>query len=350
MKFKTALLPLTMPLLLAACFGSGGSSSSSGQSGPLTLDSTPTAFTSFEDITANSLVQLDSPDIEHGGEAAPMSLNKAMELNNSNVPHAGGQVTGEVVTTNEPSFIRILSGDLDDEDDPELEAVRLSVGLPAADSIVVDFDIDDARDIDDTDYIAFELVDSNENVTDRLVVHAADDDADELDYLSFGVWQLDLLKSAGHFGGAAWGRVTEVDAMPDDTAPTAIYTGGLLGQHVSEADGSTTLYEAVSTVTANFGASTVTLSSSGTRNLETGVAFSALDLQMQAGQSAPLTGNYFVSADNALRIAGTDNVDGQFGGAFYGPDAEEVGGWFDITNIGNGARYFGSFGGKHDPF
>ena len=325
MRFRTALLPLTMPLVLAACLGGGGGSggSSSGQSGPLTLDSTSSQFTSFDDITANSLVEAD----------AASSVNYRADI-------VGGEVERDGDVSNEGSTLRVLYSD----SVTVPEAGRLTVNLPADETIVRDFE--DAPTAVGTGasasrYVAFEIDDGG--VTDRLQLN--DPENNGFDYMTFGLWELEIGQASIDVGGAAWGAVTPtVGDNPMPIAGTATYEGDLIGYNVLAA--STTTYVADSTIAADFGAGTVTFSSSNTVNLATGAAAAGFNITPTAGT---ITGNGF-SGDDPQIAADPGAFEGSFGGNFYGPDAAEAGGWFELRNpFTDNDRYFGSFGGAQLP-
>ena len=328
MRFKTALLPLTMPLVLAACLGGGGGSggSSSGQSGPLTLGSTPTAdFTSFSDIEANSLVEA----------TAPTSVNYAADVVGGNVDRGG-------VLSDEGSSLRILTGDAINPDDLdaglEFDGLRLTVNLPGDATIVRDF-FDEPTDVGD--YGRFQNLDDADEVTDRLYLNEGED----LEYMVFGVWEIGLGEATIDMGGAAWGALTPTAGdNPMPPAGTASYAGELIGYNFT--GGATTVYIADSTLAANFGADTVSLTASNTRSLIGAAPSPGLDIVASPGT---ISGNGFTGAAINLQ-AQVDNplldFAGSYGGAFYGPDAAEAGGWFEVRNVDNNDRYFGSFGGE----
>lgn len=323
MKFKSALLPLTMPLVLAACLGGGGGSggSSSGQSGPLTLDSTPTQFTSFSDITANSLVEA----------SAPTSVNYRADV-------IAGDVQRDGDLSFEGSSLRILSGaEIPPEvegDDPELEfgGLRLTVNLPDDATIVRDFT---AEPTEVGGYGRFAIEDDAEAETDVLHLNEGED----LEYMTFGLWEIGLGEETIDVGGAAWGALTPTagdNSMP--AGGTASYSGELIGYNVLAA--TTTVLIADTTLAANFDADTVSLSSTNTRALIGGAPSAGLNITASPGT---ISGNGF--SGNALNLEAAGDFEGSYGGAFYGPDAAEAGGWFEVRNTFNDDRYFGSFGG-----
>ena len=331
MKVRTVLVPLTMPLLLAACFGSSSSSGGSSWRN----------FTSFENINPNQRIQFQS-----GGG----SVNYAADFG------APDPRLGDI--TNEDARLRVrFSEEVDDGDGGTeffVDSVELSVNLPNGDRIVRQFDGDERDELGDgiVELTAFELdgdgekvlVDGDPVVTDRLYVQ--DLENPEYEYMTFGLWELGLDTAERNIGGGAFGALTRVsgtDAMP--TIGVATYDGELIGYQVQA--NSTTVYVADSTLEANFATPAVTFSSSGTRRLDDGAAAPNLNI---AASTGTITGNTF---GGNVSLEGTDCCSGEFGGAFFGPEAAEAGGWFEVTNINPAEgfednlndRYFGSFGG-----
>lgn len=330
MKYKTVLVPLTMPLVLAACLGGGGGSGGSGWRN----------FTSFENINPNQRVQFQS-----GGG----SVNYAADVVEGNVSRDGD-------ITTQDARLRIRFGP-DISEDPELvefeiESLELTVNLPDG-SVARTFDGESIADVggglaaDRFIVLEIESEPVGEDpavVTDRFYV----EDGEELEYMTFGLWELGIGDESMNIGGAAFGALTRVsgtESMP--TVGGATYEGDLIGYNVLA--GSTTVYVADSRLVADFGELEVTFSSSGTRNLATGVENPGFNLVETTGA---INGNTF--SGSGLTIAGlagqAGNEDsGSFGGAFFGPEAAEAGGWFEMRNIGLGDnlndRYFGSFGG-----
>lgn len=325
MRLKTALLPLTMPLVLAACLGGGGGNgSSSGQSDPLTLDSTPSQFTAFSDIEANSLVEA----------TAATSVNYAADV-------VGGNVDRDGDLSFEGAALRILSGDPIDPDDPdaglEFDGLRLTVDLPADATLVRDF-MDEPTEVGA--YGRFAIENEAEDETDVLHLNEGED----LDYMTFGVWEIGLGEETIDMGGAAWGALTPTAGdNPMPATGEASYAGELIGYNFT--GGATTVYIADSNLAADFDADTVSLTASNTRALIGGAGAPGLDIVASPGT---ISGNGFTGTAINLQAQVDDpllDFDGQYGGAFYGPDAAEAGGWFEVSNTDNNDRYFGSFGG-----
>ena len=335
MKCKTVLVPLTMPLLLAACFGSSSSSGSSWRN-----------FTSFENINPNQRIQFQSGggSVNYAGTAAA----------------PGGLVGRDGVYSNEGARLRVRYGP-DTSDEPDfvefgIDSAELTVNLPDGAQVVRTFDGDNVVPVVGAAFDEariFALDDDGEpipgDVTDRL--YAADVDAQGLEYMTYGLWELGLDGTERNIGGAAFGALTRVsgtDSMP--TLGTARYDGELIGYNVI--DDRTRIYVADSRLDADFDLRTVEFRSTGTQLLvgvdsEDPTRFNILPTE------GTITGNTF--SGSGLTIAAlpptTDDPPvptggGSFGGAFFGPEAAEAGGWFEMRNLGNSDRYFGSFGGQ----
>jgi len=120
MKCKTVLVPLTMPLLLAACFGSSSSSGSSWRN-----------FTSFENINPNQRVQFQS-----GGG----SVNYAADVVEGNVSRDGD-------ITTQDARLRIRFGDEDPiTEEIEIDTLELTVNVPTG-TLVRTFDGESIDDV-----------------------------------------------------------------------------------------------------------------------------------------------------------------------------------------------------------
>jgi hypothetical protein len=133
--------------------------------------------------------------------------------------------------------------------------------------------------------------------------------------------------------------------MPD--VGSAYYEGGLLATRIAPS-GIISYYEAESQISANFVENTVVLNATNTRSLLTGDAHPDLNFFTTGGgdpNHATITGNAFSGGLIGFTDYGGGADVGDFAGAFYGPGATEVGGWFNAEN-GVLGRYFGSFGAK----
>ena len=359
MKFKTALIPLTMPFLLAACLGggggggSGGGGSSSAQADPPTLDSTPSSFTSFSDLGPNELVE---------AEAGGGSLNYSADVDEDGDVAQDGEettlgstlliLTGPAIEDAEPDSFSVAA-EGEDEPDFDVEALRLTIDLPNGETLTADFTAEEDGPGDSALFVGErqvtiqvedgdnpdQFIDNVIDVTDRLYVT----DDDELDYMTFGIWEIGEGLDSVDLGGSAWGNPTSVDqdaVNPMPLAGTAEYEGGLIAHNVRSEE--TRIYTATSLLVADFTEGEVTFSSTGTQRLD------GFDAEPELLDIEPTTvsieGNTFSS--DTIDIAAPGNFEGGFGGAFYGANAAEAGGWFNVTNTDNDDRYFGSFGGK----
>lgn len=320
MTFRPALLPLTMPLVLAACLGNGGGGGGSGSSSSLP------SFTSFPALEPNAVVVASTGS----------SVNYAADVD-------GGFVDREGDITVQSSSLRIQTGDQVEQFSPEFEALRLTVNVPEGRAFVRDF----VEETDSINFIRrFDIVDEEEQVTDRLHVVA---DIGPPSYTAYGIWEVGIGGESVDMGGAAWGALTPTvgdGSMP--TGGTVGYRGFLLGHNVR--DDGTTAYVARSELVANFDDDTVTFSSNFTAELGNPTNSNpGLDI---VGGEGEISGNGFSGMTIDLRAAVDDNslsFDGSFGGNFFGPEAVDAGGWFEVTNTDNNDRYFGSFGAMEAP-
>lgn len=327
--YRRAPLPLAVSLLLAACSGGGGGGGGGGGvSVPLNGPSTP--FTSFSAITANSLVEFASPEVDDGGGGfEPMAIN----YNATYDPTLETIGTAGTTTTDPASTLLYVNGA------GEAAEARLTVGLPVDDDLVTDFTTAPELGGDTDDFLVFSN-DVGGETADQLWFHAPDDDTRALEYTSFGMWALGLDSIEANVGSAIWGASTAELDMP--IVGTATYEGQLLGTWIDNA-GTMGQYEADSELAADFVAGSVALSSTNTRNLETGAAQGGLDIFNNG--NAIIDGNSFTGGSFGIVADGLSF--GEFNGSFYGPNAEEAGATFAVDFV-NG-RYFGSLGGQAAP-
>lgn len=161
-------------------------------------------------------------------------------------------------------------------------------------------------------------------------------------YQTYGVWVTGMGSSSGTAGVGTFGTSLDTTTVP--TSGSAEYRGGSTGFY-DDGVGNRYLTTANLEATANFTATpTVTFETTGTtgRNLDTDTrhSFSNLDLNGELG----VTGNTF-SGTVTAREQTPDMLRGSATGRFYGTEAREMGGTFDVRNEGNSA-YIGSFGGR----
>lgn len=328
--YRRAPLPLAVSLLLAACSGGGGGGGGGGGVS-VPLNGTTTPFTSFSAITANSLVEFASPEVDDGGGGLePMAIN----YNATYDPTLETIDTAGTTTTDPVSTLVYINGA------GEAAQARLTVGLPVDDDLVTDFTTAPVLGGDTDDFLVFSNDVGGGVIGDVLAFHAPDDATRALEYTSFGMWALGLDGVEANVGSAIWGSSTPEADMP--IVGVATYEGSLLGTWIDLA-GNMSQYEADSQLAASFGAGTVALSSTNTRNLETGVPLGGLDIFNNG--NATITGNAFTGGSFGVVADGLSF--GEFNGSFNGPNAEEAGATFAV-DFSNGS-YFGSVGGQAVP-
>ncbi|WP_372741563.1 transferrin-binding protein-like solute binding protein [Neptunomonas sp.] len=161
----------------------------------------------------------------------------------------------------------------------------------------------------------------------------------EWDYQTFGAWRTGFGLGAGIVGAVSAGYKTDGPAVPVVGKPT--FTGKLLGAYTNEA-GVASFVEGVVSVASDFSARSLAFTTSASKlyNLSNGVVTSvAPDLNM----SGTLTYSPGVNSFSGAVAAPGAGMTGSATGAFYGPNAEELGGVFDLQ--GTGVEYYiGGFG------
>ena len=158
-------------------------------------------------------------------------------------------------------------------------------------------------------------------------------------YQTFGVWVTGSGTASGRIGTFSVGSITPSGQVPN--VGTATYLGELGGAYVAP-DGTDFLATADLQVDADFSTNALDFQSSNTqltRDLQTFAPDSSLDLNgtlMCCDGSSGFVG----SVTNQ-----TGSLVGEAKGSFYGPNAEELGGNFLVTNGGSNLEsYVGSFG------
>jgi hypothetical protein len=155
------------------------------------------------------------------------------------------------------------------------------------------------------------------------------------DYQSFGVWT-----SGNVFRANSYGSPTPGSAIPAIGAAT--FTGKLAGAYVSPA-GAGSAATAELTVSANFGARSLDLRSTGTtltRDFATATPAPNLDV------TGTLT---YAAGSNSFRgtIVNTGGtMSGSSLGQFYGPAAQELGGAFTLKAPAGVESFVGAYGAK----
>ena len=329
MKVKTILVPLTMPLVLAACLGGGGGSGGSNERVLFESGAALDYAAAVGDDTGN--IDTGTPVISKVDAEAVFRFGKNRKTIRS------------VNLTVKDEDDELFQRDFDGKTGVEVGAVEVAGRFFALENVALDLDGNPRLDTDNEPIVNDRLY-----VVDRRNDNFGANRDEQLEYMTFGLWEIGLADKNVNIGGAAFGDlspVTDTGSMPD--TGTATYRGDLIGYNILTS-GATTVYVADSFLEANFAAPSpsVTFSSSGTRNLATGVEDPGFNLVETTGaiNGNTFSGSGLTIADLAGQAGNEDS--GSFGGAFFGPEAAEAGGWFEMRNLGNSDRYFGSFGGQ----
>lgn len=263
------------------------------------------------------------------------SWDEAIEANN--LVRASGEV-------------RTASFNADDDGEVEVGDVQKENG-----NLIVGFDDDEQLDrisVTKTPAnVSFNTANDDTIVQDGQYIRATSEDEDSLalfadptamgfNYQTFGVWATGLNGNSGKAAAGSFGAMTAVADMPN--TGTATYDGEAVGLYVDRnADAADDVYltRADMQAIADFADEEIAFSTSNTsaREFETGADAGFFDNLNMAGtldiDGATFEGN----------VTAGDGLAGDASGRFYGPDAEEIGGTFSLTNDED--TYMGSFGG-----
>ncbi|MFY0662447.1 MAG: transferrin-binding protein-like solute binding protein [Shimia sp.] len=164
-------------------------------------------------------------------------------------------------------------------------------------------------------------------------------DALDFDHQTFGMWANGVGTSSGSVSVGSFGDRTATADMP--SSGSATYSGRSVGMVVTT-DGRALVAESqVGVTTSDFSSVSVASTNTYVRNLSGGNAWRGQHLDF-AG-TGTVDGNGFTANINGV-VAFSAGDSGTMNGAFYGDNAEEVGGTFEMNGaIGN---YTGAFGGN----
>lgn len=164
-------------------------------------------------------------------------------------------------------------------------------------------------------------------------------DALDYDHQTFGMWATGVGTSNGSVSVGSFGSRTATADMP--SSGSATYSGRSVGMVVTT-DGRALVAESqVGVTTSDFSSVSVASTNTYVRNLSGGNAWRGQHLDF-AG-TGTVDGNGFTANINGV-IPFSATSTGTVDGAFYGDNAEEVGGTFEMNGaIGN---YTGAFGGN----
>ncbi|WP_432474561.1 transferrin-binding protein-like solute binding protein [Amphritea sp. HPY] len=186
---------------------------------------------------------------------------------------------------------------------------------------------------------------SNPDSTQTFVIANPDDTSLSWNYQTFGVWQ-DISVSdttiTTQRGVVSVGRASPAFGIPTEDGATY---EGLASGFYTDADGKLLLFDSALTAEANFAARSISFTTSGT------TAINDNPVGITSRDDLNLTGNLFYNAgSNQFTGTLTNNgsLSGTATGRFYGSNAEEIGGTFDLNGSGLESM-LGGFGAKEIP-
>jgi len=161
-------------------------------------------------------------------------------------------------------------------------------------------------------------------------------------YQTFGVWLNQTGPATFQAGGISAGAVTLGTAVP--TSTTGNFTGRAAGFYVNPFGAAFATAADMSAI-VDFGALTIVFATTNTTaaNLSTGAPLlNSTNLNLTGGLSYASGSNQF-SGNVSAPMA---SLNGSATGRFYGPAAEEIGGTYGLSGVGQTERLMGAFGGK----
>ncbi len=164
-------------------------------------------------------------------------------------------------------------------------------------------------------------------------------DALDFDHQTFGMWANGVGTSSGSVSVGSFGSRTATADMP--SSGSATFSGRSVGMVVTT-DGRALVAESqVGVTTSDFSSVSVASTNTYVRNLSGGNAWRGQHLDF-AG-TGTVDGNGFTANINGV-VPFSATSSGTMDGSFYGDEAQEVGGTFEMNGaIGN---YTGAFGGN----
>lgn len=317
---RKAIAPLAA-MLLAACGGGGGGDDGIDSLGPGSASDRPS--TSFNDINQPTTLQMSTASAsESTGALAIQAADETATVTLS--PDGDGSFDAATFNV-------------------DRNGVSLNETFGTGDRVGSDPNFDE-------DFVLFGK--ENETTFALVIVHEPIAPEEQLTYTRYGIWAegpLDGVNAIGGSVGAFAGGFETPGAVP--TSGSATYVGQTIGTLANiGAQSDTYLLDGRSTVAANFAEQSVT---------------STFD-QMEAAQilddgtlgvpqpwnsftsTAAITGNDFAGEVDSITPSAIspDMTEGGVVGTFFGPNAEEVGGTWLLTDDDRSSFATGSFGAK----
>lgn len=323
---------------LTACFGVGGNSRSSNST-----------LTGFQTLSPNSRYQLENTQIQEGqsftsdrGTIIDIDTDSSISTTTTLtfITNADSEIAGLSFTT--------PAGSISDTSQRQLRS--WITGNPVTD--------DNNAWLQNSDVLLFDSeqrVGTTERSVPRSIVGISNSLELGHDYQTYGVWTEFETISSGQSGTFSAGLVSQQDAIPSQGSAT--YTGTVIGDYVGDATtaGNITTgghYTATADMTAvaDFDNSNIAFTTTNTKlsaDFENVLNTPELDLSGQLTISS--TTNQFTGTIDNSATGG--DLTGDTVGRFYGPEAEELGGTFSLSDGSAGPiteTYTGAFGGKRN--
>lgn len=152
------------------------------------------------------------------------------------------------------------------------------------------------------------------------------------EHQSLGAWIASPDAGVASIGAGAYGAPTDVANIPRNQ--NATYNGASVG-YAKDVAGQFFVTSSNVEVRTDFTTATISSTETAGENLQSGAVIALPGLDFNGG--GPVAGAGFTAV-----VSGTDTL-GQADGRFHGPNAEEVGGTYNLSG-GNGTVHIGSFG------
>lgn len=298
---------LITPLILVACGGGGGD-------GYVAVTTTP--FTNWSSIKPNTNFQFNDAASTQFSYTANPNTGIVSSITNDGITGSGGYVSLTYGGSSNLTAISLTSR----------QGQNVTVSAYAGDSISTI----------SAGPVASVVYGINKAKTTEVA--GINGPSFGWDYQTYGVWVTGEGAGSGTAGAVSAGNVTAVTGIP--ATGTAVFYGNALGIFGMTGAPAYLTASAMSANT-NFASRSIAFSTSGTvaSSFNGGGAFSAPGLNMSGNLTYGAGVNQFSGA-----VTASNGMSGSAVGKFYGPNANEIGGTYNLS--GGGAFMGGGFGGK----
>jgi len=251
---------------------------------------------------------------------------------------ASGLTAESTYSAPEPDFLVTAIGSIRESEtstanltyDADGNLTRVSIETPFS-TVIWDRSRGDTIDVDEGLILL-------ENSKGTVLGSAVDPVEQDWDYQTFGTWLTGFDNGSGRTGAFSIGAPTPDDRLP--ARASAMFTGKTVGTYVDPA-GESYFTAGDLSVDADFLNRQLDFATTDTAklNLHTLKESDADNLDLTGTLNYELGKNSFSGSVNGTDLEGTAK------GRFYGPNAEELGGYFNLRGSGIEA-YRGAFGGS----